>query len=229
MKLRVITWNLRRRACEGIWNYFEQDSIPTIALLQETRPSPASNDTYVCHQIEARRWGTAVLTSGLQLTEVQLKHYSHPGTVVMAKVALPDWGELSVISLYGQMQDGNSITTLHRILSDLTQHLDNKKKSLVLGGDFNASTQWDEQHAANSHRIFFNRLENFGLMDCLARFHTGYIQTWRSPRQGKIRWQLDYIYTSHNVGKKLVSCDVIDTPDIRSFSDHNPVAAVFDL
>ena len=58
------------------------------------------------------------------------------------------------------------------MFSDLTFLLDGKlgKRKVILGGDFNASLQWDKQQPGESHRIMFERLENFGLVSCIDLF-----------------------------------------------------------
>jgi exonuclease III len=152
--------------------------------------------------------------------------YTHPGTVTIATFAPPDHQPITLISLYGQMIDGHSISTLHRILSDLTPILGRSRKRVILGGDFNASPQFDRPPKYQAHRILFDRVRNFGLIDCL---NDGSKGTWRAPQKTLQYYQLDYLFVSESICKKLISCDVIDSPHLHGFSDHNPVVAVFDL
>jgi hypothetical protein len=62
-------------------------------------------------------------------------------------------------------EHGYSITTLHRMLSDLTHLFHGKLRKggtpkVILGGDLNASIQMDAKQGDDSHRIFFQRLED---------------------------------------------------------------------
>lgn len=144
---------------------------------------------------------------------------------------------LTLISLYGLIErngptKGYAITNLHRMLSDLTCIFDGKlkgKRNIILGGDLNASLQIDERQGNNSHKIFFDRLENFGLKDCFKLTDKDFpVQTLRH-HSSKVEWQNDYFFISENLADKLVNCDTIDNEKVRSYSDHNPVKIILDL
>ena len=53
----------------------------------------------------------------------------------------------------------------------------------------------------------------------------------RTLRHGKsdFPWVNDYIFASENLAKKVVSCQVIENPELLSLSDHNPLVVTFDL
>lgn len=94
-----------------------------------------------------------------------------------------------VVSLYGLLErmlgTEYSITTLHRTLSDLTPVLSDpaRRGRIVLGGDLNASLEWDRRRRSPTHRLLFERIEAFGLVSVL-----GYEgpQTYRH-NQGSVR------------------------------------------
>jgi len=98
----------------------------------------------------------------------------------------------------------------------------------MLGGDLNASLQWDEQQPGESHRILFERIKNFGLSDCVQQFHPEFVQTWRHEGVSK-PWQLDYLFISKNAVDQLVSCTVVDDPRVHGLSDHNPIVADLEI
>ena len=145
--------------------------------------------------------------------------------------------KLTFISLYGLMEGngptkGYSITNLHRMLSDLTcifnGHLDGKR-NIVLCGDLNASVQLDPIQKNNSHKIFFDRLEDFNLNDCFKLSNKEFpVQTLRHHRS-KVKWQNDYFFVSKSISKKLINCEVLDNDKVRKYSDHNPVVITLDL
>jgi endonuclease/exonuclease/phosphatase family metal-dependent hydrolase len=230
MQIRVVTWNICRKTPLVIWDYLTHSTIPTFCLLQEVYSNDSDSETFLSNRIDNKRGSTAILTNGLSLKKIEVKHVSHPGTITVGAVSLPDGQSLTMISLYGLLDEGYSITTLHRILSDLTPIIDHTKR-VIIGGDFNASPQWDErQPGTTSHQILFERLEDFGFTNCLAG--KGILQTWRSshPTTKDFPWQLDYLFASNDISAKVSSCKVLgDDPKIHAFSDHNPVEAVFDL
>jgi hypothetical protein len=232
MQVKVATWNMRHS--KNGWDFLDNGIAPDIALVQEAVPLPGRRgETGIWGgEIGAtRKWGSGVFTKTIPL---RLKEFSnlHPGALVAADAMLPDGSTLTLISLYGLLENTYSITTLHRMLSDLTPLLDVSRKRVILAGDFNASLQWDAQPGGTrSHWILFERLKDFGMVDCLEQCQKDHlpIQTWRSSRKPNIPWQLDYIFASKSVAKHLVSCDVVNNPSPYDFSDHNPVVAVFDL
>lgn len=250
MKVKIATWNMgywqHTEKTKQAWDFLDKTISPDIALVQEAVPisnrmgligtgrqfsgSLIDNETIIWQEIGGKRkWGSGILTKTFPLREVHFKN-SHPGSVIVAEVLLPNNSVWTCISLYGLLDHGYSITTLHRIFSDLTLILDGKmgKRLIVLGGDFNASLQWDKKQRGESHRIMFERLENFGLINCLNIFHPEPVQTWRSNR-GDTPWQLDYLFASKELRDSLISCDVENKPEVHGFSDHNPVVAIFDI
>jgi exonuclease III len=230
MQIQVVTWNICRKVPLAVWDYITHSTIPTICLLQEAYSNDSDSETFLSNRIDNKRGSTAILTNGLSLKKIELKRVSHPGTITVGTVYLPDGQALTLISLYGLLDEGYSITTLHRILSDLTPVIDHTKR-VIIGGDFNASPQWDErQPGTSSHQILFNRLEDFGFTNCLA--DKGFVKTWRSPHPTtkNFPWQLDYLFASNDICAKLSGCQVLgDDPNIHNFSDHNPIIADFDL
>ena len=130
---------------------------------------------------------------------------------------------------------GYSITTLHRMFSDLTHLFEGElqrggRPKIILGGDFNASPQWDDKYRVKTHRIFFQRLEAFGLVDCQEQFTKDRPRALRHSK-GRVPfpWVNDYIFASTSLVKKTVAHQVIERPEMLNLSDHNPVVVKFDL
>ena len=227
-------WSHRSVATDA-WDYLEQKIAPDIALLQECVPvAERRKQCCVWRDISgSRRWGSAVVTRGLRLAEVHLKKNYYPGALTVGEVTLPDQSTLIAISLYGQLEDTYSITGLHRMLSDLTPLLHGKlhkgrAPKVILGGDLNASRQMDAKQGDNSHHIFFQRLENFGLVDCQGAFGDGRPRTLRH-RSSDFPWINDYIFASEELAEHVIASEVIENPELLGFSDHNPVTVVFGL
>jgi endonuclease/exonuclease/phosphatase (EEP) superfamily protein YafD len=226
-------WKTNKAHRREAWDYLLHDLAPDVALLQEAVP-PAELDpawSLLWRAAPGSRIGGVGILSRRPLTEVTLVTVC-PGCLVVAEVALPDGHSLTAVCLYGLLEKiGHrlfSVTTLHRMWSDLTPLLIDRRRNLLVGGDFNASLQVDEQTHNRAHAIFFERVADFGLVDCLARFHSFPVQTWR-PRQGTIPWQLDYLFAGPRLAPALRACDVLDLPVIHPLSDHNPLVATFEF
>jgi|ERR1700733_7651083 len=177
MKLKVAAWNMghwmHRGMAQQAWNYLEKEIAADISLVQESVPPvERQNEFCVWCEIDGKhKWGSGVLTKGLPVTEIKLEKNDYPGALTVTDITLPDNSTLVVVSMYGQLDKyGYSITTLHRMLSDLTHLFEGElrrggRPKVILGGDLNASSQWDDKYRVKTHRIFFQRLEAFGLMD----------------------------------------------------------------
>lgn len=262
MNISVATWNMNhwqgsaaRR--EGGWRYLREKLQPDVALLQEAAvPDGVPHAVHRSEGIDQhRRWGSAVVSWNHPLTEleraksvyakaeVELVH-THPGTVAVADMEIEGQAPLTLVSIYGMLQHGYSITTMHRILSDLTPLLDSRRsKRIVLGGDFNCSTQLEPPHRER-HRNLFQRIEAFKLVDLVAMTAasrpalTGctcedkpcrHVQTHRH-NTSKIPWQDDYLFASEALAGKVTEVSVVDEePGAWEFSDHCPIVATFEL
>lgn len=217
------------------WDYLDRNIAPDIALVQEAGPPlERRNRCWVWRDIDSkRRWGSGVLTNGLPVTEVRLEENKYPGALVVADVTLRDNAKLVVVSAYGQLdKHGYAMTTLHRMLSGLTHLLNGALRAggrpkVILGGGLNASPQWDDQYGTKTHRIFFERLEAFGLVGCQGAFAKDRPCTLRHTKS-EFPWVTDYIFASASLPKKMVALDVVQQPEMLNLSDHNPVVATFD-
>jgi len=201
-----------------------------VVLLQESKPP--NNPYYLKHRVwteigGTRNWGSGIW-SRFPISELNFEN-GYTGHVIAGEISLPNQ-MLTVVSIHSPLEHGYSIIPLHRIFSDLTRILDGKrgKRSIVLGGDFNAGVQWDEKQNGVSHRILFERVESFGLVDCTKKVYNEPVQTYRHNR-GNTPWQLDYFFLSNDLEVRFHDCRVLDDDTIRGCSDHNPVLIDLDL
>lgn len=252
--IRVVSWNMNRwmRSASqrgAAWEFLKSLK-PDFALLQEAVPPddlPPSHCVYRREGISRRRpWGSAVVSFSDTITEIanvvsphgarvtQL-HRTHPGSVA---VAVTENG-LALISVYGLIDDGYAVTTVHRQLSDLTPLFDTTYgKQAVLAGDLNVTTQFDEPHRSR-HRNVLDRIETLGLRDALGLERPArgplngcpckdspcrHVQTQRHPKSA-IPWQNDYCFVSNDLVARVSLCRPLDEgqPDPWSYSDHCPL------
>ncbi|MBU1198882.1 MAG: hypothetical protein KKF46_06125 [Nanoarchaeota archaeon] len=243
MKIKIATWNMaywsHKKLLEEAWNYFLNEIDADFYFFQEARPSKKIQDDkthIVWNEIGGNRpWGSGIYSKRFELSEECIKT-EFKGVFTIANTKIED-KRVSLISLYGLMESngatkGYAITNLHRLLSDLTGIFNghvNGKRNIILGGDLNASVQLDPIQKNNSHRIFFNRLEDFNLNDCFKLTNKEFpIQTLRHPKS-KVKWQNDYFFISKSLSKKLINCEILDNDNIRKFSDHNPVIITLNI
>jgi exonuclease III len=243
MKVQIANWNMaywQHRQLHGeAWHYFLNHIGADIFLFQEGRPAKSMMNQkrhLVWSEIGGKRdWGSGVYSPRRDLKEESIETlfkgvFSIGNTKINNK-------QLTLISLYGLMESngptkGYSITNLHRILSDLTGLLNGHiggKRNFILCGDLNASTQCDEIQKDNSHKILFDRIEDFGLKDVYKLSNNKrHVQTLRHPRS-RTPWQNDYCFVSDSLVNSFVKYDIIDNDEVRIFSDHNVVTTEMNL
>lgn len=254
--MRVATWNMnhwQRTPGERTeaWAFLNDLSLD-VALVQEALPPPGTRAVYRSEGIGARRkWGSAVVsfggdlvelarvTSGFAKQEMELLQ-TFPGSVAIAHSTE---GEGSVfISAYGLLDGGYAITTMHRVLSDITPLLDRDLgKRLIIGGDFNCSTQL-EGRDRDRHRNLFERFATLGLVDLLAATADTrlpldncpcsdepcrHVQTHHHPKSA-LPWHDDYLFATAALAERMRDCQPLAGPDAWRLSDHCPVVAEFD-
>lgn len=175
MRLKVATWNLncRQAALRSVGELLRCD----VALLQEVPAGHGALSAFAPAVIDGtkRRFGTAVHSPTLpskRLTTVRTRggefplSATYPGCAVALEIVPPETRPITVISLYGALERGvYAITTVHRMLSDLTPLLMSRAGSrVVVGGDLNCTTQlpppWRELH-----RNLFERFRVLGLVN----------------------------------------------------------------
>jgi len=153
---------------------------------------------------------------------------------------VPRLGVVTCVSIYGILDQGWAITTVHRLLSDLAPLLHARRNDLlVLEGDLNCSTQLDPPWRAY-HRNLFERIDLFGLVDLLAASTSTrpalgecpcedepcrHVQTHQHARSRK-PWHNDYLFATQKLAARLTACGVLEAGDPPwSLSDHRPVVA----
>jgi endonuclease/exonuclease/phosphatase family metal-dependent hydrolase len=252
MAFSVTTWNVNRRATW--WDFFEQSLRSDIALLQEVgrAPMPLGLGGIRKEIDDTRRWGSAILTRHpvVELTEVRNSFTkvpvplirSNPGAVVAGLIELPDEEPVVAVSLYGVFDDGYTVTSVHRALSDLTPLMDGKlRHRVVVGGDLNCSSQLPPPMRAR-HRTVFEHFTSLDLVD-LTGLTAGsrpslndcpceeqpctHVHTFK--RMGKVPYQDDWLFASKRLAARVESVVVhngLDSP-AWNYSDHAPIQAAF--
>jgi hypothetical protein len=255
--VRIVVWNMshwQKSEAERVagWQWLREVGAD-VALVQEAVP-PSEGCSAVYRPISsARPWGSAVVgftTEVIPVTEASGRYSSkpakllvtHPGAVAVGTVRVGE-RPLTLVSVYGLIDDGYADTTVNRVLSDLVPLLDDPTLGthLVFGGDLNITTQWVARQARYRawQQATLARIAAFGLHDCVDLFRASgpldgcncldgdacrHVRTQYHPRSAR-PWQNDYVYASDALvaDGQVASCRVVDEPDLRPLSDHLPV------
>ncbi len=103
---------------------------------------------------------------------------------------------------------------------------------LVVAGDFNSSETFDSPKP-RGNREFMERMNALCLTECLRSFNGRLTPTFRTPRGGFVVHQLDHLYVTEALRKRLAWCGVGSAQRVfastPSLSDHLPIVADFTL
>lgn len=271
--LRIATWNMDYwRRSESLrqkaWDYLDTLEID-IALLQESRPirhgkSVVFQDSGIIDDrkdsIRNLNWGSSIVSFGLPIKVIEKAlspfsptlislHKTFPGSVAIAEIQIDK--PIVVISMYGIIDHGYAESTVHRMLSDITPLIDERKgQRIIIAGDLNITTQWSVKHKSflkgrqieclKRDRALFERFKVLGFQnvvfnngdrplkdcDCNDGINCRHVQTQRH-NHSKFPWQNDYIFISDDLRELQYKVKVIDNEDIWDLSNHCPITIEF--
>jgi len=241
--IRIANWNMaywqHRKLKEEAWKFYLNKVDSDIFLFQEGCPTEdmkKKQKNIVWSEIGGKRdWGSGVFSKKYEIFEEKIETQFR-GAFSIGNTTIND-NKITLISMYGLMESsgptkGYSIPNLHRIISDLTGLFNGHiggHRNVILSGDLNASVQLDEIQKNNSHKILFDRIEDFGLNDVYKLSgNQQYVQTLRHARSKK-EWQNDYFFLSNSLVKKYKIYEIIDNEEVCKFSDHNIVIIELEL
>jgi len=100
----------------------------------------------------------------------------------------------------------------------------------IISGDFNSSPTFDKTFSSGNQEII-DRMYSLDLHDCLQEYNKGLTPTFKNSKGGKVIHQLDYVYTTKDLFKKMIKSVTLDQNEIfnNSLSDHLPIITTFQL
>jgi len=100
----------------------------------------------------------------------------------------------------------------------------------IISGDFNSSPTFDKTFSSGNQEII-DRMYSLGLYDCLQEYNKGLTPTFKNSNGGKVIHQLDYVYTTKDLFKKMIKSVTLNQNEIfnNSLSDHLPIITDFEL
>jgi endonuclease/exonuclease/phosphatase family metal-dependent hydrolase len=207
----------------------------------------------------SRPWVTAVVAAGGQPKPVNARatgshgrrpripfEPARPGSWAAAVVETA-LGPVTCISLYGLLEE-LSDASVHRSLSDVSPIFSDPdyNEHVLLGGDLNTTTAWRDYGHRRRDRGILERIEAYGLVDCLKQmrkpgrlkncacvFGHACQHTWtrldlNEKKSRKTPHQMDYLFASLALARRLTSCEAASPLKWREYSDHSPVVATFE-
>lgn len=208
-----------------------------IALLQEVKP-PAHDGVYLWDAVPGRAWGSALVLKHGRVTQLPLVGYE--GWVVGGRVTglaiHGRWADFFAFSVHvpspGKGRKRGSYFRESIAIARKLRKLVGRDAMLILGGDFNIAMA----RRLDGDPLFRTRAEHRTL-DVIEASPIGLASLWPACHLGEapaqtLRWTTNPSAPYHCDGflvphalTRGATCDVLDTPQVRAASDHNPVTA----
>lgn len=243
--LRIVTWNIKRNT-EAF--AYARDVLKADAIFFQESPGLPENCGYtgihrnIDERGAKRNWGnTSAVAQGFTIEDVQMET-SYVGSLITSRITTPEGKRIGVINMYGlferpstESRGGVANPGLHRRLSDVSfwlyGQIEPKVDAFVVLGDWNQHRVMDQKFKSDYQRQsannFFNRFDDYSLVDLVGAHFTESPQTYRAVR-GNFPWQLDHIFVSQANFEDFAKPEVDDSAQVDSISDHRPVVTHFD-
>jgi exodeoxyribonuclease-3 len=258
-QIKIISWNVNglravfKKDFQKSFKTFDADMV----VLQETKlQEDQLTDEMISLDNYESYWSYSTVKKGYSgvaaftrikpkevKTGINISRYDAEGRILEL-----DFGDFILFNVYfpnGQMSDERLQYKLdfYRNFFQYADDLKNKKKRLIITGDFNtAHNEIDLKHPkANENRSGFLKIEREVLDDILSK---GYIDTFRyfypdtvkyswwsyrfNARKNNAGWRIDYFFVTRDILEKGWLKEPFILNDIFG-SDHCPVGLVLEL
>jgi len=218
------------------WPYFFESLNPDIAFLQESSPLYDDFKFNIVTQNVKKNLNNSILLKDCQPERLLIEDEHQMG--VIASQFQNQNNKIFLLSIYGNLSfTGTLDYVLLETIEFFIQEMRNKfqAKDIIISGDFNMDRRMDENPTSSKfskkgetrHADFFDGILRLGFQDCLRKFHSLPIQTYRHNR-GIYPWELDHMFVTPELYNRLKSINVYVDESILSLSDHNPIVAEFE-
>lgn len=204
-----------------------------------------------------QRFGNAVLVRGATGAEIQLR--SEPpwveaelqrfsGNMLACEVYPANGERLCVVSVYSpawpldrsllagldivpvKLTQNDHVWPSDLLRASLSTHCPPQQEPWAVGGDFNLSETFDSwRKTPRGNREYLDRMTACGFTECLREHQGALTPTFRNPRGGACKHQMDHLFTTAALTSRLLSCTVGPKERVcdNSLSDHLPIIADF--
>jgi len=201
--------------------------------------------------VKGRISNTLVLTSPEQWIAEELQRFS--GNLVALEIQPTNGPPIKAISVYGPHWpidhirfSGIDVTGVRLALqkrdiwlmdllwASLKYQSANLDQPWIIAGDFNLSETFDLWRGGpRGNREYLDRMAELGLVECLRKSKGMLTPTYRNPRGGVVKDQIDHLFVSPVLAKRLITCDTGYSDRVfnssKRLSDHLPIVANFKL
>jgi exonuclease III len=233
--LRLFSWNGRAGAASGHWSALAGSA--DLVFLQEIKP-PDTDRPFIWDAVPGRAWGSALVARRGRIVQLPLVGYEGwvTGGRVMGLGARGRFSDFFAFSVHvpstGLLFRRKSYAREATAIATRIRKAVGRSATLILAGDFNIAMG----RRPDGDPVPMSAAEHKAL-DTIAARPVSLVSAWERCNTGRelaqtLRWMKNprtkYHCDGYFVPEALLegaSCDVLDTPEIRRASDHNPVIA----
>lgn len=231
--MKIVSWNMGcappfaryRKTHRDAWRYLLDCLQPDVAFVQEAlleAPDAAAYGQLFWSEDCGRDSGTAVVVrrglSAERLTVRSVGSYVAGATVPL--------GGIPTLFLSIHVGPPNYRKHLRALVEQLSATVAGHQ--FVLGGDLNAARHLDDVQGGRWFTRFFEDLRARDFHDCHWALQGREVQTFWGP-QARELYQCDHLFVDRSTASRVRQCVVIDTAEVRTLSDHGPLALLVEV
>jgi len=200
---------------------------------------------------------TALLVRGELLESIELSLHRDwvgseleyfAGNLVAHRIRLLSGAEVNCICVYSpawpvdrerlkgvdtagvQLTQNRDVWVTDLLWAALSHIADELGESWVIAGDLNSSETFDAWSGGpRGNREYLDRMASLGLVECLRESQGGLTPTFRNPKGGAIKHQMDHLFVTLPLAERLETCQTGSQDEVfgAKLSDHLPIIADF--
>ena len=187
------------------------------------------------------------LSSSRDWVRAELEYFA--GNLVAHRVGLASGEEISCICVYSpawpvdrerlkgvdttgvQLTQNRDVWVTDLVWAALNHIVTELDEPWVIAGDLNSSETFDAwKGGPRGNREFLDRMASLGLVECLRESQGELMPTFRNPKGGAIKHQMDHLFVTPPLAGRLVGCQTGTYDEVfgAALSDHLPITADFE-
>ena len=248
--MRVICWNTH--GSTKAWGHALDVLGGDVLVFQESKNLPEKSEILSIYDIiledepgavKPRKWGNSTSIASGSIERIDVGSV-YKGSLNTAIITTQSARKIGIVNIYGLLErypeqpKAVVYQGIHRKLDNVERwmngQIEPKPEFFIVCGDFNNDRRMDDHKnfkgpkQGRTSNELFDRIIDLGMTDLLALKYPDFVQTIRHSRS-KFPWQLDHFFVSNHAASLVTGIEVIDNPQIREISDHNPIVVDFDL
>jgi len=231
--MKILTWNINHRSNDHSLQYVIEQEKADLIFLQEcfhpltylTKRELKELSNKYSWEPTRNGWGNFILSKNETVSEILLDH-EFKGRLLVSKVILPTFGEMTLINFHTPITGQYSRYNLEKMFQIAKEHI--LKGNTIICGDLNIGECFDKNGKTECTDVLNKIFTDYNIIDCYRKFNSEIGQTFRPARNPNSLICIDYIFATKDLESRVRNCQIVVNDQIKQMSDHHPLVAVIE-